>query len=140
MYNVSMTAIRNPRRARQLIDFDGLQYENKQATDIDAVQEYEGIAYVLMEFKYKDAEVEHGQMRTLVTMCDDWVTAKKHVLFLIARHQVNDPEQPVIAAGCIVDRYRLDREWFEDGHRTVKEVRDWFLGKYGHHQVEKSTP
>ncbi len=129
-----MSAIENPQRARQLIDFEGLRFENKLFTDLDAFQEYEGIAYVLVEFKYENGFMRQGQLRGHVTMCDD-LTKLKPTILMLARHHVHDPLQPVDAASCIVEKYRLNYMWHEDGQRTVKEVHRWFLEQYGHHKA-----
>lgn len=53
--------IRNRFRAKQLIDFGGLQYEQITPTDIDGLIEYRNIAYIIYEFKYADAEMPFGQ-------------------------------------------------------------------------------
>ncbi len=139
MYNAYMTTIENPKRARQLIDFGGLQYENKLFTDLDAFQEFEGIAYVLVEFKYENGFMKPGQLRGHVTMCDDLTKVGKPTILMLARHHVHDPMVAVDAASCIVERYRLNYQWHDDGKRTVKEVHRWFLEQYGHHGVKNEN-
>lgn len=134
-----MSTFENPNRARQLIDFSGLQYENKLFTDIDAFQEYERIAYVFVEFKYGDGFMKPGQLRGLVTLCDDLTDFGKPTILILARHHVSDTLTDVDAASCPVERYRIGKVWYEDGARTVKEVHRWFLNKYGHHGEEDDS-
>ncbi len=134
-----MSAINNPSRARQLIDFEGLQYENKLFTDIDAFQEYERLVYTFVEFKYGDAPLTQGQLRCQLSTCDDLTDFGKPSILILARHYVHDPKVPVDAASCIVEKYWLNHEWHEDGKRTVREVHRWFLGKYGHHGVKNES-
>lgn len=62
--------IENRNRARQIIDFSGLQYGKITPTDIDGLIEYHDKAILLLEFKYADAEMPRGQKVALERMCD----------------------------------------------------------------------
>ena len=48
-------------RAKQIIDFTGLQWDTITPTDIDGLIEYKNKAMVFMEFKHNDAQMPKGQ-------------------------------------------------------------------------------
>jgi len=117
-------------RAAQGRDFTGLRYGNITPTDIDALIEYKDKAYVIIEYKFREAEVPTGQMMALERMCDD-LQNFKHTILIIARH--NQPvEQDIDGANAIVEKYRWRKKWIVIKNITqetwkVKKLIDWFL-------------
>ena len=89
--------IQNPERARQIIDFSGIRFKNITPTDIDGLIEYKNIAYVLMEFKHREAEMPHGQSLALTRMVDDFDRQGKYATLLVCEHYVDDPKADIIA-------------------------------------------
>ena len=114
-------------RARQIIDFSGLRYGNITPTDIDGLIEYHDKAYILMEFKYKNAEVPAGQMLAYKRLANDLQKAGKPTVLLICRHDVENPEQDIDAASAMVTEYWYAGKPYYDVNRTVADVCESFL-------------
>jgi hypothetical protein len=102
--------IHNPDRARQLRDFSGLQFDNITPTDIDGLIEYKGLAYVIIELKYGEAEVPDGQRLALERLTDDLERSKKSALCIIASHEA-PLEEEIDVANCLVTKYRQKGTW-----------------------------
>jgi len=119
--------INNKGRARQLRDFSGLRYGNITPTDIDALIEYKDRAYVIVEFKFGEADVPTGQMIALTRLCDD-LQNYKHTILIIARHDY-PIEQDINAANSVVEKYRWMKKWndMRNNPYTVRKLIDWFL-------------
>lgn len=122
--------INHRERAKQIRDFSGLRFGNITPTDIDALIEYKDKAYVIIEYKFGEAEVPTGQMIALERICDD-LQNFKHTILIIARH--NQPvEQDIDGANAIVEKYRWRKKWIVIKNITqetwkVKKLIDWFL-------------
>lgn len=71
-------------RNTNLPSFVGLRYGTISPTDIDAVIEYHGKAFIFIEAKYKDAEIPEGQRILFVRLCDALEKAGIKTLFLKA--------------------------------------------------------
>ena len=109
------------RRARQIISFEGMQYGSGSPTDIDALIEWKGRAYILMEFKLRGAEVPKGQKLALVRMIDDLTRAGKLATLLICEHEVDDPEQDVIAREARVRQVYFSGVWYPEAGKTYRK-------------------
>lgn len=95
--------IRNPQRAKQLIDFQGLSLDdNIYPTDIDGLIEYHDSEYIIFEIKYDGAKVSKGQRLALERMARDLTKAGKQTAVFVCEHHVKNRERPVIAANCNV--------------------------------------
>ena len=95
--------ILNPRRAKQLIDFVGLNVDGYiYPTDIDGLIEYRDSEYIIFEVKHGKAEVPFGQKLALKRMVDDFTKVGKSAVAMICEHSVHNPEENVIAAECMV--------------------------------------
>ena len=95
--------IRNPQRAKQLIDFKGLSIDgNIYPTDIDGLIEYHDSEYIIFEIKYDDAKMPRGQRLALERMARALTEAGKQAVVFVCEHKVKDKERPVIAANCDV--------------------------------------
>jgi hypothetical protein len=67
-----------------LPSFIGLRYGTITPTDIDAVIEYHGKAFIFIEAKYKDADIPDGQRILFVRLCDALEKAGIKTVFLKA--------------------------------------------------------
>lgn len=95
--------IRNPQRAKQLIDFKGLSIDdNIYPTDIDGLIEYHDSEYIIFEIKYGDAKMPRGQRLALERTAKALTKAGKQAIVFVCEHNVKDKERPVIAANCDV--------------------------------------
>lgn len=119
--------IENRNRARQIIDFSGLQYGKITPTDIDGLIEYHDRAILLLEFKYADAEMPRGQKVALERMCDCFKKTGKESAVLVCEHHVRDWTKDVVARNAIVREIYYNGGWHIDGKSTVKEKVDRFI-------------
>lgn len=103
----------NRRRARQLIDFANIRIGEKgMPTDCDGLIEYHNKAYVLFELKHGGKGVPLGQWLALTRMCDDLARIGKPAVFIVAEHDVDDPEVDIDAAACLVRKYYFKGKWY----------------------------
>jgi hypothetical protein len=123
-----MTAFRNKRRARQLIEFDGLRYGTKMPMDIDAFMDFGGKAFVFIEAKYGDAPLPLGQRLALERLCDAIDNGIESYV-LVARHTAPS-RVDVDLATALVTEYRSRGKWrnTKEPH-TVREFLDWIDGR-----------
>lgn len=119
----------NRRRARQLIDFANIRIGEKgMPTDCDGLIEYHDKAYVLFELKYGAKELPLGQELALTRMCDDFTRIGKIAVFIVAEHDVGDPEVDIDAAACLVRNFYYRGRWYTPIKPvTLKEIIDSFI-------------
>lgn len=110
----------NRDRARQLIDFEGLNVGSILPTDLDGLIEYHDEAFILYEFKYKGTEIPSGQRIAIERMVDTFSRAGKHAVAFLCRHEVRDPNEDVLAKDAIVTNVYWNGTWF-DCHENVKD-------------------
>lgn len=122
--------INNPRRAKQLIDFKGLEIDGYiYPTDLDGLIEYKDSEYILFEIKHGSAEVPLGQKLALQRMVDDFTKVGKQAVVFVCEHNVHDPDKTVVAAWCKVREiyYGKEKEWRQPiAEITVREAVDMF--------------
>lgn len=111
-----------PRRAKQLIDFAGMQDGKKRPTDIDGLIEYGDVGYVLFEMKHRNAPMPDGQRLALERMANDFSFAGKQTLVVVCEHQVDDPNQPVILADTVCREFYYNFTWTPASSRTIEIV------------------
>ena len=125
-----MSRILNPKRMKQLIDFEGLELDGGiYPTDIDGLIEYHDSEYIIIEVKHGNAEVPYGQKLALRRMVDDFTKVGKRAVAIVCEHTVNDANQPVVAAECRVREiyYGEERRWRNTDHvMNVRQVIDEF--------------
>ena len=114
-------------RKKQIIDFSGLKYDNITPSDIDGYIEYRNIASILYEFKYKNAELSDGQLKSLIRNTDKVAKCGCDAVLFICRHEVDDPNEDVDAASTPVDEYYYNKTWYPANGRTAKEMTDAFM-------------
>ena len=119
----------NRQRARQLIDFANIRIGEKgMPTDCDGLIEYHDKAYVLFELKYGGKDVPLGQKLALTRMCDDFTRIGKIAVFIVAEHDVDDPEVDIDAAACLVRKYYFKGRWYTPIKPvTLKDEIDSFI-------------
>lgn len=123
--------IEYPERAQQIINFSGLTFGSITPTDLDGLIEYHNKAYVLIEMKYRDAEIKYGQKLAIERLVEDTEKAGKKSLAIIADHEVDDPKEQINAAPCIVRQYyRPKKKWHTPEKpvtvlETIKQFLDW---------------
>jgi len=128
----------NNARAKQLIRFDGMTFENISPTDIDAFIEYHDKAYVLFECKSGDADMSRGQRLALERMTDDLQRAGKETVLLICEHNVPCCDDVFLKQTAVRRYYRKKRYHETKGKLTAREFADKFL-KYVEVNDEKSN-
>lgn len=119
--------IQNRERAKQIIDFHGLQYGRITPTDIDGLFEYKNLAYVLLEFKYGNADMPFGQKIALERMCDDFQAAGKKAILLLCRHEIEDCRKDIPAIMIPVSSRYYEHKWKQGDGRNVKQYVDSFI-------------
>lgn len=119
--------VKHRERAKQIIDFTGLQWDTITPTDIDGLIEYKNKAMVFMEFKYNDAQMPKGQELALQRLADDSQKVGKEATVLECIHFVGDCNDDVIATDAIVRRIYYKGKWYDDGKSTVKDKIDSFI-------------
>ncbi len=103
MTGTNGSRIKQPKYAKQLIDFDGLQIEeNIYPTDIDAIIEYHNGEYIIVEVKYKKTRMPFSQRVAIQRMVDDFTKLGKKAIAIIGEHHITDSRKPIVAADCNV--------------------------------------
>lgn len=121
--------VRLPAAYTQLRDYSGLRYGNITPTDIDGLIEYKGRAYVILEVKYMDAIMAHGQELALERLTDDLEKAGKPTLCVIAAHNAVF-EAKIKVAEANVQKYRFQGKWHESKNLLAGEMITRFLAKF----------
>ena len=118
-------------RAKQLNDFRNLRFErNITPTDIDGFLDFDNKLFVWFELKYRDAGTfGTGQRKALERMCDAAVASGRRAFVILAVHQVEDTNEDVDVAICIVHSIYYHQggkgKWHpQPGEPTVKESID----------------
>lgn len=108
-------------RARQLIDFSGMQYG---MTDIDGITEYRDRIWVWCEVKLRGKPVPVGQLLAMERFVGVCKKGGKHCIAIIADHGVYDPAVNVCIKDCTV------REVYStETSRWVKPKRNLTVGE-----------
>ena len=126
--DVNRGKIQNRDRARQIIDFSGLRYNNITPTDMDGAIEYHDKCFVFYEFKLREAEMPKGQKLAFERLADACQFAGKQSVVFLCKHNVDNPDADIDAASAKVAETYYCHQWHkEDGTKTVKERSDDFL-------------
>lgn len=121
-----MTLIRNLNYIKQGIDFTGIQNSNIHPTDIDAVLEFNNEVLILMEVKYKNAEIPTGQRLVLERICNSWHTKKSVVLKV--EHDFNVENETIPLDSCKVTKIYYNSKWHNKNINLVEQLNN--LGKH----------
>ena len=115
-------------RARQLIKFEGIKYGNITPTDIDAMIEYQNMAYIFVEVKHLNKRLDRGQELALQRMVDDAAKVGKIAVAFVLEHDVTDSNNDVYLTECKIRNFYYGGHWL-DKHtgKPPKEVFDSFI-------------
>lgn len=98
--------IENEKRARQLVRFDGMDFCNKGFTDIDAVMDWHGRAWLMFEVNGRGKELTTGQRilaEHFVGMAGD---SGRFAVAAVVEHGVMDCKRDVLLSECdVVELY-----------------------------------
>jgi hypothetical protein len=110
MYNEPGNIL-NPEKFEQKVSFKGLKRDRGiSPTDIDACIDYNGNAFVYMEFKTEGAELKNGQRMALENIVKSHSKAGHPSCALILYH--NTPARnEIIAKDLIVDNVYQNNKW-----------------------------
>ena len=121
----------NPDRGKQLLLFDGLNYDSNVAPmDLDGLIEYHNKKRVLLELKLKNTPVPYGERIALERMVNDFGDVGKESIAVVADHTVFNESEDVIVGDAIVREiyWSKDRKWRPPKRMmTVKMLVDKFL-------------
>ena len=123
-----------PLRAKQLLDFSGLEWADTSPTDIDCCIEYKDRVWVLIEVKHNDTFFPKGQrllMERFIKMCR---MSGKHGIAMAVSHHVHDWRENVQVANCEVREYMTTEtlRWaYPRRHYYVQEMVGKYLEMYG---------
>jgi hypothetical protein len=123
-------------RAKQIIDFSGIRYQQITPTDIDGLIEYRDTAFLVYEYKLEGAKMPYGQELALTRLVDSLQKSGKIAALLLCKHDVRDPNDDINGADAKVIKIYYCKNWYSDmKRRTVKEVTNSFI-----EFVNKQTP
>lgn len=114
-------------RAAQVVEFIGMRFGKSTPTDIDGFIEKDNKAFVLFELKYMDAKPPLGQRMALMRLVDNLRIAGKESVLFIARHEVTDPHENVIAADAKVTEIYYCGRWRKYNGKPLGEMVHRFL-------------
>jgi len=124
-----MSAFYNRERAKQLIDFNGLKYKNKDCTDIDYMMEVNGKLFIFGEVKTKGKELPTGQRLMFEHLCKAIYPIP--VIVFIAEHEVINPDDDIVLKDCKVVKYYHINKWHDDCNISFSEAVECFLCQNG---------
>ena len=97
-----MTAIVSRRRARQLLDFEGLKWGSCRPTDIDMAWDFKGDVFFFVEAKLAGKPLTIGQRLHLEGLVNGLTAGGKMAVAIHAEHSVTDPYEDIQAQDMIV--------------------------------------
>ena len=115
---------------KQLLRFDGISFGNVTPMDIDGLIEWHDKKRVLLEIKRKGVYVLGGERLALERMVNDFQTAGKESLAIIADHTVFNTNDDVKVEDCVVREiyYSKEKVWRPPKKiMTVRTILDSFL-------------
>lgn len=134
--------IRNKKRRQQIVDFSGIRYKNITPTDIEGLGyffnikgffEIQNKVFIFIELKLAGTELLRGQTLAFARLVD---ALKYPAIYIIGEHNVENAEQEIVAAECIVTQYRSHSEWFIPKEEiTLKRLIDKFLEHHNLHNL-----
>ena len=130
--------IRNRAKATQVIDLSGLDLPGRKSpTDIDAMIDYNGRAFILVEYKSGNAAIEYGQRVALERLCDA-VNATVPAVLVIADHKTPIGDD-IDGANALVRMYYRGGLWRETKPGVnVRRICKQFIRKHGGYDGEST--
>lgn len=118
---------RNKTHGSQIKDFSGLRWGAISPTDIDAILEFSNRLFIIVEAKYKNAQVPFGQKLCLERLCDAIQSETKTCVLMLTSHE---SDGDIDMGLTIVRQYRENGVWHESPEMTLREVIDIMRRKY----------
>lgn len=119
-------------RMRQIVNFQGMRFNNITPTDMDGFIEYHNSCYLIMEFKLSDKDVPYGQNIALIRLCNDLEKSGKPAIFMVCSHNITNWQDDIIAKDCIVRTMYFRKKLYKvQGQYTTMQMCDRFIRKYG---------
>lgn len=119
--------IEHRNRARQINNFENLQYGNITPTDIDGCFDYHQKAFVFIECKYGNAQMPNGQRKCFESLCNILNSAGYKAVLIVAEHNVANCDNDVDVANAICRKFFYKNQWYNNGKDTVKKICDEFM-------------
>jgi len=118
--------IKYRKRALQVNDFSGLvRHRGITPTDIDGYIEYNGVAFLFMEGKHKNAAECYGQKLAFKHLVDAINGTEKIACAIVYIHETHSYED-VDVSTCLVSEVYWKGMWFSENKRTVIEFIESF--------------
>lgn len=106
-------------RYKQLISYEGMMRRRKiTPTDIDGMIDYNGICFVYIEGKHRDAPMEYGQQKAIEHMVDSHVKAGHPSCAIVFRHDC-DADTIIMAKDQYVDKIYYQYEWKDPNYSVT---------------------
>lgn len=122
--------LKHPKRAKQIIVFEGISSDGIEATDIDGLIEYRNKGYLIYEVKYRDARMPFGQRLALERMVKDYTKSGKEAIAMVVEHNVEDVDKPILIRNCVVREIYCsgEKRWSTPNETmTAKQLTDIFI-------------
>ena len=139
--------IRNRAKATQVVNLSGLDLPGRKTpTDLDAaivltdkyMLDYNGRAFVFVEYKTTGADIAYGQRVALERLCDA-VNATVPAVLVIADHDTPISDD-IDGANALVRMYYRDGLWRETKPGVnVRRICRQFIRKYGEYNAENAN-
>lgn len=108
---VERGAIRNREFKNQVADMSGLRWGNITPTDLDAFLDFGDRLFVLIEGKFRGAQIREGQLKAIERLCDSaHCPPRRYSYAIIADHAAADCED-IDFANMAVRSIRQNRKW-----------------------------
>ena len=126
--------IRNRKKAKQILAFDGMTYGKCRPTDIDMSMDWQGKTFVFVEMKGREAPLTMGQRIHLEGLCKAIRAGDRHAYAILAVHDEADTEQDVEVSLCEPLRIYDGKEWALCGgvlslHSAIQQLYSEHLGR-----------
>lgn len=89
--------IKNRAKARQLIDFTGLEIGKCCATDLDCLIEYQNTLFIFIECKHVDNIIPTGQELAFRRLVDNLEIVGKYAYFIKVEHSIPAHQDIILA-------------------------------------------
>jgi len=121
-------AIAHPDRARQLINFEGLNFGTITPTDLDGLIDYHNQQFAFLEIKSAGVPLLYGQQTAFERIVDRIEMSGARAALFFAHHTVRDCDQQIDAARTLVIAFYESRRWSSfPGIWTLRQALDgWF--------------
>lgn len=118
--------IKNLSRYKQLFSYSGLRrHRNITPTDIDGLIDYNGNAFVVLEAKLINKDLDFGQKKAFENLINGLQESGRPACCLVFRHDCKEDEI-IIVDKCVVSEMYYQGKWRSDNKRTVLQCIESF--------------